>query len=91
VRLKKKLTNQQRAMLKTKSKKFKYKIEPSIWHSATIKIEGDTIAVTVDDKAIGKFSSSGIAHPTIRTLRLAVPKQASVDDIKVYALPASEK
>jgi len=89
-RLEKKLTNQQQAMLKTKSKKFKRKIAPNVWHCATIKIEGNTIAVSVDDTAIGEFSSSGIAHPTKRTLRLAVPKKASVDDIKVYALPASE-
>lgn len=89
-RLKKQLTEKQKAMLKTKSKKFKHNLEPNVWHSATIEIVGDTIAVSVNEKSIGEFSSSGIAHPTKRTLRLAVPKKASVDDIKVYALPATK-
>ncbi len=88
-RLKKTLTDQQQAMLKTKTMKFKHNIAPGVWHSATIKIQGDTIAVSVNQKSIGEFSSPGIAHPTKRVLRLAVPKQAWVDDLKVYALPTA--
>ncbi len=85
-RLEKKLTDAQKEMLKTKSKKFKHKLPAKTWHSATIRIEGEKISVSVNDKPIGEFSSAGIDHPTKRIMRLAVPKQATVDDIIVYSL-----
>ena len=39
-----------------------------------VKVNGDQAA---------EFSSEGIAHPTKRRLRLAVPKTAWIDDLKV--------
>jgi hypothetical protein len=32
----------------------------------------------------GSFSSPGMAHPTKKMLRLSVPKNAVVDDVKIH-------
>ncbi|MEN8693513.1 MAG: family 16 glycoside hydrolase [Akkermansiaceae bacterium] len=82
----KKLTPEQQKMLKTKTKRFKNKIEPGKWHRLEITIIDDTMALSINGVQVGAFSSEGIAHPTKRTLRVAVPKKAIIDDIKVYAL-----
>lgn len=80
------LTAEQKKMLKTKSKKFKHQLKPATWYAAVIRFQGETISVSIDDEFIGEFSSPGIAHPTKRAIRLAVPKQAFVDDMQVYSL-----
>jgi len=41
------------------------------------------MAVKINGNSAGKFTSEGIGHPTKSRLRLAVPKSAWVDDIKV--------
>lgn len=80
------LTDEQKKMLKTKSKKFKRKLEPGKWFAATVKFEGETLSVGIDGEFVGEFSSPGIAHPTKRMIRLAVPKKAAVDDMQIYSL-----
>ena len=49
-----------------------------------MKISGDELAVTVDGQLMGTLKSPGIAHPTKRLLRLAVPRNAVVDDVKIW-------
>jgi hypothetical protein len=44
------------------------------------------MTVTIDSKEVGTFSSEGIAHPTKRALRVAIPKKAIIDDLKIYSL-----
>ena len=53
------------------------------WYKLLVEVNGDTLKASIDDKQVGSFSSQGIAHPTKRTLRLAVPKNAVVDDLKI--------
>jgi hypothetical protein len=74
------------ALLKTKAKSFKLDLNPSEWHTMLITIEGDKMSASIDGKAIGEFSSEGIAHPTKRMITLAVNKSANVDDVKVWKL-----
>jgi hypothetical protein len=38
----------------------------------------------IDGAAVGSFSSSGMAHPTKRMLRLGVARKAVVDDVKIW-------
>ena len=49
---------------------------------------GDFVVVhatgSVDGKPVGSLSSPGIAHPTKRQLRLAVPRNAVVDDLRIW-------
>lgn len=82
----KKLTDEQKKLIASKSKKFNHKLSIGNWHKLIVTIKGDTISASIDGKAVGSFSSEGIAHPTKRTLRLAVPKNAWVDDVKFYSL-----
>jgi hypothetical protein len=84
----KKLTPAQQRELQTKGTKFRNKLQTGKWYALLVKITGDTLSVSIDGKEVGSFSSEGIAHPTKRTLRLAVPKNAVVDDVKIYSLAA---
>ena len=78
------LSGEQKKMLKQKQSKVKHKLETGKWYDLIAKVEGDTLSISIDGKEVASFSSEGIAHPTKRTLRLAVPKQAVVDDVKIW-------
>ncbi len=79
-----KLTAEQTAMLKTKEKSFPLSISVGEWHTLIVTVKGDTISASVDDKIVGSFSSEGFSHPTKRLLRLSVPRNVVVDDVKLY-------
>lgn len=78
------LTPEQKEMLKTKQKVFPRQISVGQWHELLVTIEGDTLSARVDGEPAGSFQSAGIAHPTKKTLRLSVPRQAMVDDVKIW-------
>jgi hypothetical protein len=78
------LSAEQKKMLKTKQKTIKNKLEPGKWYNLAVSIAGETMTVVIDGKEIASFTSEGIAHPTKRTLRLSVPKNVWVDDIKLW-------
>jgi hypothetical protein len=80
------ITAEQQKMLKTKTKRFANKLEPGKWHALAVTIKGKTMTVLINEKKIGSFTSEGIAHPTKRALRVAVPKKAIIDDLKIYSL-----
>lgn len=80
------VTPEQQKMLKTKTKRVKNKLEAGKWYALVITIKGDTMTVSIDEKEVASFSSEGIAHPTKRMLRVAVPKKAVIDDLKIYSL-----
>lgn len=80
------MTPEQQKMLKTKTKRFKNKLKAGKWYPLRVTIAGDTMTVNIDGKDVGSFSSEGIAHSTKRTLRVAVPKKAIIDDLKIYSL-----
>ena len=86
-----KLTDEQKAFLKTTTKRFPAKLDAAKWHTLLVKIAGDTVAVSIDGKSAGSFTSAGFAHPTKRMLRFSVPRNAVVDDVKIYALSAAGK
>lgn len=80
------VTPEQQKLLKTKTKRFPNKLEAGKWHSLSVTIKGETMTVIINEKEVGSFTSKGIAHPTKRTLRVAVPKKAIIDDLKIYSL-----
>lgn len=82
---KKELTDEQKKAIVGKSKSVPHTTETGKWHELQVKIEGDEISVDVDGQAVGNFHSPGIAHPTKRMLRFAVPRNAVVDDVKIYS------
>lgn len=81
----KSLTSKQERELKTKSKRFPHKTKINTWHDLLVEIEDDEVTVTIDDTTIGSFQSEGIAHETKSLLRLSVPRQAIVDDVKIWS------
>ncbi|GAB5407059.1 MAG: DUF1080 domain-containing protein [Aureliella sp.] len=70
---------------KTASRK-KIDCAPDVWHTLDVEIKGQTMSVRIDGKPVNEFTSPGIGHPTKRRLRLAVARQAWVDDVKVWRL-----
>jgi hypothetical protein len=81
---KQKLTDDQQQALKGKQKPVAHASEVGQWHDLLVKAAGDELSVTIDGKHVGSFKSPGIAHPTKRMLRLAVPRNAVVDDLKIW-------
>ena len=80
----KKVTPEVTALLKTKEQKFPKKLDVGKWYDLLVTIEGDTLTATIGGEEVGSLTSEGIAHPTKRMLRLAVPKNAVVDDVKIW-------
>lgn len=83
----KKLSAEQQQQVKGKSKYFDTNLIPNQWHQLEVQIRGDRMQVRINDKLIGSFSSPGIGHPTKSRLRLAVNKQAWIDDVKIWGTP----
>jgi len=79
------LTAEQKKFLATTKKSIPNKLETGKWYALSVQIQGDKLSVAIDGKDVGSFSSEGIAHPTKKMLRLAVPHKAVVDDVKIYA------
>ena len=77
------LTAEQQAALKGKSKTTPHALSVGKWHEVVATIQGDTISVAVDGQPVADLSAPGIAHPTKRMLRLAVPRNAVVDDVEI--------
>jgi hypothetical protein len=83
---KQKLTAEQQQALVGKEKTFPHPLEVGKWHELLVKIQGETLSVSVNGKEVGSFSSPGMAHATKRTLRLAVPRNAVVDDVRIWRI-----
>jgi hypothetical protein len=72
--------------LKMKERVVKHELKAGKWYQLRVSIIGNTMRAEIDGKEAAEFSSEGIAHPTKRLLRLAVPKNAVVDDVKIYRI-----
>lgn len=81
---KKPLTDEQKKAVAGKTKRVPHATETGKWHDLQVKMEGDEMSVAVDGKVVGSLNSPGIAHPTKCMLRLSVPRNAVVDDVKIY-------
>ena len=81
---KQKLSAEQQQSLAGKEKAFPCQTEIGKWHDLLVKVEGDELSVTINGKLVGSFRSPGIAHPTKRMLRLAVPRNAVVDEVRIW-------
>ncbi|WP_298531749.1 hypothetical protein [uncultured Algibacter sp.] len=83
-RMSKTLTNEQKALLKTKVKKIPHNLMPKQWHKVLVKISGDTLSVFIDDVEVGVFASEGFEHHSKDLLRILVPRKVTVDNLKVW-------
>lgn len=80
----KKETPAMKKIVAARTKRFKTKVAPDKWHDLEVTITGDQMQVSIDGRQVGSFQSEGIGHPTKSRLRLAVGKQAWIDDVKVW-------
>jgi hypothetical protein len=78
------LTAEQQKAMEGKTKRFNHATEIGKWHDLLVTVAGDELSLALDGKLVGSFRSPGIAHPTKRMLRLAVPRNAVVDDVKIW-------
>ncbi|MEO0444767.1 MAG: family 16 glycoside hydrolase [Verrucomicrobiota bacterium] len=76
-------------LLKTKTVTFPVDVSLGDWHDLLIRIEGETMTVSINGKEAGTFSSEGIGHATKSRIRVAVKREAWIDNVVVTALPAS--
>jgi hypothetical protein len=83
---KKPLSAEQQSAIKGKSKTTPNPLEVGKWYVAEAKIAGDRLSLAIDGRPVGELASPGIAHPTKRMLRLAVPRNAVVDDVKIWSV-----
>jgi predicted methyltransferase len=79
------LSDEQTLFLATTKKKVPVKIAHGEWHTLLVTIHGDAVTVAVDGTEAASFTSAGFAHPTKRMLRLSVPKNAVVDDVRIWS------
>lgn len=80
-----KLSPEVNKIIASKSRTFDTKLTPGEWHDVEMHIDGPLMVVKIDGEVAGEFESEGIAHPTKRRLRIAVGKQAWVDDVRVWS------
>lgn len=78
------LNAEQQAAIQGKSKTMPNSLDAGKWYLAEAKIDGDRLSVSIDGRLVGELASPGIAHPTKRMLRLAVPRNAVVDDVRIW-------
>jgi hypothetical protein len=81
---KKPLSAEQSSALEGKSKKVSHSLQVGKWYDVEVTVKGDQLYVSIDGKAVGSLASPGIAHPTKSMLRLAVPRNAVVDDVRIW-------
>ena len=85
------LTAAQKKLIRSKRAEAAVDLAPGVWHTLVVRIVGDTLTAAVDGGDPVSLTSAGIAHPTKRMIRLAVPKSAWVDDVRVVRLPPAAK
>ncbi|OAI55927.1 hypothetical protein AYO49_05030 [Verrucomicrobiaceae bacterium SCGC AG-212-N21] len=81
---KKPLSEEQKKAVAGKTKNVANDTAVGKWHDLQVTITGETLSVAIDGKEAGSFSSPGMGHPTKKMLRLSVPRNAVVDDVRIY-------
>lgn len=73
------------ALKKTVSAKA-ISLKPGKWIDVVTVHDGESLTVYLNSYKIHKFSSPGIGHETKRDFVFAVPKRATVDELKIWKL-----
>jgi hypothetical protein len=82
----KQLTDEDKALLATKQKRFPAKLSLNEWHTLTARTHGDTLSVAIDGQPVGSFQSPGIAHETKSLVSLTTnPVDVHYDDFSLKA------
>lgn len=79
------LRPEQLALIASKRKAYPCATPAGKWRDLLVRVTGDTVSESIYGKPVACFSSEDVAHPTKRVVRLAVPRQTWVDNVKVFA------
>ncbi|TDU81841.1 uncharacterized protein DUF1080 [Prosthecobacter fusiformis] len=80
------LTDEDKKMLESKSKRVPVKLSLEEWHTLVARTKGEEIEVLVDGKAVGTFKSEGVAHPSKTLISLTTnPVDVEYDDFSIKA------
>lgn len=78
------LTQDEKAMLETKTAKVPAQIELNKWYTLTARTQADEIEVLIDGKQIGNFKSPGVAHETKSLISLTTNAvDVQYDDFRI--------
>lgn len=78
------LTEDEKKMLATKSKRFPTTISLNEWHTLVTRTQGDTLTVIIDGKEVGSFKSEGINHDKKSLVSLTTnPVDVHYDDFSI--------
>lgn len=78
-----KLSKEETELIASRTKRIPHELGLGEWHDLRIDLVGNRITVLIDGDEVGSFASEGIDHPTKSRLRIAVNREAWVDDVKV--------
>ena len=78
------LSEEQKQAMVGKTKRIDHKTELGKWHEVEVTVSGDEFSIKLNGEMIGSHRSPGFAHPTKRLLRLAVPRNVVIDDVKIW-------
>ena len=81
---KKALSDEQNNALKDKSMRFDKETATGKWHNLLVTVSGEQLSLELNGQQVGSFKSPGISHPTKRMLRLSVPRNVMVDDVRLW-------
>lgn len=78
------LTDDEKKMLATKSKRVPAHISLNEWHTLVVRTQGDEISVSIDGKDAGNFKSEGVKHDTKSLVSLTTnPVDVHYDDFSI--------
>lgn len=85
------LTQDEKAMLETKTSKVPVQIELKKWYTLTARTQADNIEVLIDGKLIGSFKSPGVAHETKSLISLTTNAvDVQYDDFRIRGVAKLE-
>ncbi len=78
------LTDAEKKMLATKSKRLPTTISLQDWHTLVVRTKGDELSVLIDGKLVGTFESEGVNHATKSLVSLTTnPVDVHYDDFSL--------
>ncbi|MDH4475886.1 MAG: hypothetical protein QE274_05395 [Verrucomicrobiaceae bacterium] len=85
------LTQDEKAMLETKTAKVPVQIELKKWCTLTARTQADQIEVLIDGKQIGSFKSPGVAHETKSLISLTTNAvEVQYDNFRIWGVAKLE-
>jgi uncharacterized protein (DUF952 family) len=78
------ITKAQSDELAKLQKTFSNKLALGEWHQLHATVKGDEVTCTINGKVIGSFRSPGFGHESKTLIRLLIPHNVSVDEVRIW-------